>query len=82
MNDIGDFYQDLKDWSLASNSTILITKPSTYLKGANFAVYESIPEEKVRKKVYFCLLFVGTQQIVETILEFDSYETKPYSDDL
>ena len=77
MNDIEDFYQDLKDWSLGSNSTILITKPSTYLKGANFAVYESIPEEKVTKKFIFGLLFVETQQIVDTILEFGAYETKP-----
>ena len=47
-----------------------------YLKGANFAVYESIPEEKV-KKFIFGLLFVETQQIVDTILEFVTYETKP-----
>ena len=78
MNDVEDFYQDLKDWSLGSNSTILITKPSTYLKGANFAVYESIPEEKV-KKVYFRLLFEETQQIIDTILEFVTYETKPHN---
>ena len=78
VNDVEDFYQDLKNWSHGGNSTILITKPSTYLKGANFAVYESIPEEKV-KKSYFCLLFVETQQIVDTILEFVTYETIPHN---
>ena len=56
VNDVEDFYQDLKNWSHGGNSTILITKPSTYLKGANFAVYESIPEEKVKKVIFVSYL--------------------------
>ena len=47
VGDISDFYSKLENWTKSKNETILITNPSTYLTGASFAVYESIPENQV-----------------------------------
>ena len=48
VEDISDFYSKFENWAKSKNETILVTNPSTYLTGANFAVYESIPENQVK----------------------------------
>ena len=49
LNDITDALTDLASWVGSQSGTpkLLVTKPSMYLSGASYAVYESIPEESV-----------------------------------
>ena len=43
---------ELKEWSESHEGKILITKASTYLSGASYAVYEGIGnEDKVRREL-------------------------------
>ena len=42
IGDYEDSISDLKDWSESHEGKILVTKPSIYLTGASYAVYEGI----------------------------------------
>ena len=61
---IGDYEEsipELKEWSESHEGKILITKASTYLSGASYAVYEGIGnEDKVSKKdtpICLCMIW-------------------------
>ena len=47
IGDISESLTDLEDWSKTYNKSILVSKPSIYLGGASYAVYESIPSTLV-----------------------------------
>ena len=54
IGDYEDSISDLKDWSESHEGKILVTKPSIYLTGASYAVYEGIGNaEKVLKHNFF-----------------------------
>ena len=46
IKDIETSLQDISDWVHEQDSleTLLVTKPSKYLSGANYAVYKTVPE--------------------------------------
>merc|ERR1719330_2212808 len=49
IGDYEDSISDLKDWSESHEGKIMVTKPSIYLTGASYAVYEGIGNaEKVK----------------------------------
>ena len=47
IGDISESLSDLDQWSKAYNKSILVSKPSIYLGGASYAVYENIPSNLV-----------------------------------
>jgi hypothetical protein len=56
LGDIEDGIPDIKQWSLSSNMTVLLTQVSTYLTGANFAVYEAISSSDLVQICHFYTL--------------------------
>ena len=54
IGDYEDSISDLKDWSESHEGKILVTKPSIYLTGASYAVYEGIGNaERVSTFFYY-----------------------------
>lgn len=47
IGDMKDSFEDIQAWADSNTASVLLTKPSTYLTGASFAIYESIPQKCV-----------------------------------
>ena len=50
IREFSDYLEDLREWSegLASGQGVLVTKESTYLRGASYAVFKAIESEHVK----------------------------------
>ena len=50
IREFSDYLEDLREWSegLASGQRVLVTKESTYLRGASYAVFKAIESEHVK----------------------------------
>ena len=50
IREFSDYFEDLRRWSegLASGQGVLVTKESTYLRGASYAVFKAIESEHVK----------------------------------
>ena len=53
IGDYEDSISDLKDWSESHEGKILVTKPSIYLTGASYAVYEGIGNAEKVITIFF-----------------------------
>lgn len=79
--DLAYAYDGLTSWAESQINTpkILVTTPTTYLTGASYAIYESLPEEASQFEVSPIILMKGTKNPVEVQGMIDSHIRDAYA---